>query len=138
VRQVRRVCFTASPQHWLAGFANGESVLAVPDTGSEICLISQEHAEKQGYRVDTRSHHRKRLEFVDGSIGVTLGLVEDFSWQFAGTDCASHYPDVYVLEGLSTDLLLSFDFLWTLKHSRLTTIPSYVSMTMSQKWLTPG
>lgn len=106
-----RVCFTGSTQQMLAGWADGESTLALPDTGSDVCLMSLEYAKARGYRIDTDHKHRKRLEFVDGSTAEALGRVEAFQWEFELSGSQVHYTDVYVLDGLQTDLLLSYDFL---------------------------
>lgn len=106
-----RVCFTGSPQQMLAGWADGESTLALPDTGSDVCLMSLEYARARGYRIDTDYKHRKRMEFVDGSTAEALGRVEAFQWEFELSGSQVYYPDVYVLDGLQTDLLLSYDFL---------------------------
>lgn len=106
-----RVCFTGSPQQMLAGWADGESTLALPDTGSDVCLMSLGYAKARGYRIDTDHKHRKRLEFIDGSTAEALGRVEAFQWEFDLSGSHVHYPDVYVLNGLQTDLLLSYDFL---------------------------
>lgn len=106
-----RVCFTGSSQQMLAGWANGQSVLALPDTGSDICLMSAQYARERGYRVDTDPRHRQLLEFVDGSTAETLGRVEGFQWKFDKSDIQLHTPEIHVLEDLQTDLLLSYDFL---------------------------
>lgn len=106
-----RVCFTGSAKQWLAGCANNQSVLALPDTGSDICLMSLEYAQARGYHIDRDEEHRKRLEFVDGSTADTLGLVDDFEWKFKPSEPGAYHPNVYVLEGLHADVLLSYDFL---------------------------
>jgi hypothetical protein len=106
-----RVCFTGSSQQMLAGWANGQSVLALPDTGSDICLMSAQYARERGYRVDTDPRHRQLLEFVDGSTAETLGRVEGFQWEFDKSDIQLHTPEIHVLEDLQTDLLLGYDFL---------------------------
>jgi hypothetical protein len=107
----RRVCFTGSSQQMLAGWANSQSALALPDTGSDICLVSAQYARERGYRVDTDPRHRQLLEFVDGSTAETLGRVEGFQWEFDKSDIQLHNPEIHVLEGLQTDLLLGYDFL---------------------------
>jgi hypothetical protein len=106
-----RVCFTGSSQQMLAGWANGRPVLALPDTGSDICLMSAQYARERGYRVDTDPRYRQLLEFVDGSTAETLGRVEGFQWEFDKSDIQLHTPEIHVLEGLQTDLLLGYDFL---------------------------
>jgi len=106
-----RVCFTGSSQQMLAGWADGESTLALPDTGSDVCPMSLKYAKARGYRIDTDHKHRKMLEFVDGSTAEALGRVEAFQWEFELSGSQVYYPDVCVLDGLQTDLLLSYDFL---------------------------
>ena len=95
----------------LAGWANGQSILALPDTGSDICLMSLQYARERGYRIDTHPKHREMLEFVDGSTAETFGRVEGFQWEFDRSDIQLHSPEIHVLEDLETDLLLSYDFL---------------------------
>jgi hypothetical protein len=106
-----RVCFTASSQEVLAGWANGQSVLTLPDTGSDICLMSLKYAQERGYHVDTDPRHRELLRLVDGSEAETFGRVEGFEWKFDSSDTQVHSPEIYVLENLQTDLLLSYGFL---------------------------
>jgi hypothetical protein len=106
-----RVCFTGSSQEMLAGWANGQSVLALPDTGSDICLMSLQYAQKRGYHIDTDPRHRELLQLVDGSKAETFGRVEGFEWKFNRSDIQVHSPEIYVLENLPTDLLLSYGFL---------------------------
>lgn len=108
-----RVGFTGSPQQMLAGWANGHPTLALPDTGADISLMSLEHAISTNHRVNYNYEHRKLLQFVDGSVALTSGLVEDFQWEFelAASSSQVYCPKVYILEDLQTDLVLSFDFL---------------------------
>ena len=106
-----RVCFTGSSQEMLSGWANGQSILALPDTGSDICLMSLRYAQERGYRIDTDPKHRESLEFVNGSTAETCGRVEGFQWEFDRSDIQVHTPEIHVLENLQTDLLLGYDFL---------------------------
>ena len=106
-----RVCFTGASQQKLAGWANGQSILALPDTGSDVCLMSLQYARERGYRIDTDPRHREMLEFVDGSTAETFGRVEGFEWKFDKSDFQIHAPEVHVLENLPTDLLLGYGFL---------------------------
>jgi hypothetical protein len=106
-----RVCLTGFSQEMLSGWANGQSILALPDTGSDICLMSLRYARERGYRVDTDPIHRQMLEFVDGSTAGTFGRVEGFQWEFDRSDIQLHTPEIHVLEGLQTDLLLGYEFL---------------------------
>jgi hypothetical protein len=106
-----RVCSTGSSQQMLAGWANGQSVLALPDTGSDICLMSLRYACERGYRIDTDPKHRELMEFVDGSTAETCGRVEGFQWEFDRSDIQVHTPEIHVLENLQTDLLLGYEFL---------------------------
>lgn len=106
-----RVCFTGSNHRMLAGWADGESISALPDTGSDVCLMSLAYARARGYPINTDYEHCKQLEFVDGSTAETMGLVEGFQWKFDLSDSQVHSPNVYVLEGLQTELLFSYEFL---------------------------
>jgi hypothetical protein len=104
-----RLCFLESQQH-VSGRINGISVNAVPDTGAEVSVMSASFAKKQGFIVDTSEEHQLPLVLADGSTVKTVGVAKDLRWVF-GSSTVSHWLDVYVLEGLETDLILNYTFL---------------------------
>jgi hypothetical protein len=82
----------------------------MPDTGAHVSVMSASFARVNGFVVNTAEIHRKDLEFADGSMATTMGIVEGVGWNFDGSR-DSHRLDVYVLEGLQTDLILDNTFL---------------------------
>lgn len=104
-----RLCFLGS-QQYVGGWANGTYVDAMPDTGAHISVMSASFAREHGFAVNTAETHRKDLEFADGSMATTMGVVEGVEWNFESSR-GSHWLDVYVLEGLQTDLILDNTFL---------------------------
>lgn len=104
-----RLCFLGS-QQYVGGWANGTYVDAMPDTGAHISVMSASFAREHGFAVNTAETHRKDLEFADGSMATTMGVVEGVEWNFESSR-DSHWLDVYVLEGLQTDLILDNTFL---------------------------
>ena len=104
-----RLCFLGS-QQYVGGWANGSYVDAMPDTGAHVSVMSASFAREHGFAVNTAKIHRKDLEFADGSMATTMGLVEAVNWSFK-TSQDSHWLEVYVLEGLQTDLILDNTFL---------------------------
>lgn len=104
-----RMCFLGS-QQYVRGWVNGTHVDAMPDTGAHVSVMSASFAQEHGFVVNTAETHRKELEFADGSMATTMGVVEAVEWKF-GTSRDSHWLDVYVLEGLPTGLILDNTFL---------------------------
>ncbi|KAF2493059.1 hypothetical protein BU16DRAFT_564350 [Lophium mytilinum] len=91
------------------GYLNGNHVDAIPDTGSDVLLISRAFAKKHGYQV--QKSLRSELEFGDGSRTFTDGMVTDLEWNY-GDPGTSYTRDFHVLENLPADLILSNDFLF--------------------------
>lgn len=104
-----RLCFLGS-QQYVGGWANGTYVDAMPDTGAHVSVMSASFAREHGFAVNTAEIHQKDLEFADGSMATTMGIVEAVDWSFK-TSQDSHWLEVYVLEGLQTDLILDNTFL---------------------------
>jgi hypothetical protein len=109
-RGVRRLCFLGS-QQYVTGTANGVDVDAVPDTGSDVSVMSAKFAIAHGFEIDDDERHRISLGFADGSTARTRGVVRNVEWRFGGDD-QIHLTDVYVLSGLPVDLVLGYDFLF--------------------------
>ena len=105
-----RTCLLGSPQHYISGWLNDQLVDALPDTGSDVMLMSKEYALRRGLVVDRSKQHQRVLEFADGSTATTYGLVKDVRWESLGSSKSQW--DFYVLEGLHCDALLGADFLF--------------------------
>ncbi|KAK2048178.1 hypothetical protein LZ31DRAFT_78706 [Colletotrichum somersetense] len=95
----------------LQGFINNTSTLALPDTGSNIILISESFAASQAMRVDRSASYYEEVEFANGSRDITSGIVRRLKWTFGSTQ-QSVVCDFYVLNGLPVDIILSSDFLF--------------------------
>ena len=106
-----RFRYLGAPQQRMLGFLNEEAVGALPDTGSDVMLISKEYATRRGFLINTSRAHCKLLEFADGSIGRTTGLVENVGWEYGMSFGQTYHSDFYVLDNLECDVLLSYDFL---------------------------
>lgn len=90
-----------------------------PDSGSEVDLMAPRFAVKRGFQI---FHGEEQIEFADGSIAVTSGLVKaelsvyDVSTPTV-TSAAARIPvvDFFLLDGLRADVLIGEDTLEELK-----------------------
>ena len=99
-----------SQRQRVRGSLDGERAVAVPDTGSDLMLVSTAYAMQRGFKISGQKDYRLELEFVDGSRAFTRGLVKDVDWSFDDSDTS--YPcDFLVLDNLSVDVVLSKNFL---------------------------
>ncbi|KAK4109237.1 hypothetical protein N656DRAFT_847875 [Canariomyces notabilis] len=92
----------------LHGYLNGVAATAIPDSGSECCLMSAAYARRHGIKVDSSPGSQYELEFLDGSVATTSGIAKA-TWEFA-SHTTSVRCDFLVLEGLPVDILFSNDF----------------------------
>jgi predicted aspartyl protease len=104
-----RVCALGASQR-VNGRLNGVHLDATPDTGSDVSLMPASLAARHKLKVNTDKQHLVLLEFADGSTARATGLVEDVEWAYGDTGIP-YRIDVYVLPGLSVDLLFGYDFL---------------------------
>lgn len=105
-----RACYTAS-QERVVGMLDGELVHALPDSGSDVMLISETYAKRRRLDIDRGTHYCFPLTFADGSQSWTAGIAKDVSWQYGTDGGESTLCDFYVLPDLQCDVLLSYDFL---------------------------
>ncbi|KAI1633640.1 hypothetical protein F4809DRAFT_622281 [Biscogniauxia mediterranea] len=54
-------------QELVSGYVNGQKCLAIPDTGSDIMVLSRRYARRQGLKIYNNRNHRSKVQFVDGS-----------------------------------------------------------------------
>lgn len=54
---------------------NSRVLIATPDTGSDLNLISLAYAEREGFYIDRSRKARQRLQVTDGSEVQTVGRV---------------------------------------------------------------
>jgi hypothetical protein len=77
-----RVCLLEGPKQMVTGSINGHFISAAPDTGSDVNLMSREFAEELGLQPKTDLDSIITLEFIDGSIASTYGLISNVEWAF--------------------------------------------------------
>lgn len=95
----------------LWGCLDGHLTAALPDTGSDVMLISNSYARKVGLAVDRDFENWLEIEFADGSIEWTSGIVRDVSWEVGGKTVQC---DFHVLDDLCVDVVLSKNYLFDL------------------------
>lgn len=100
-----------SQRQRVRGSLDGERAVAIPDTGSDVMLVSTAYAKQRGFKIFGQNDCRSELEFADGSRAFTRGLVKDVDWSFDDSD-TSYQCDFHVLDNLSVDIVLSNDFLF--------------------------
>jgi Aspartyl protease len=93
------------------GSLDGERAVAVPDTGSDVMLVSTAYAMQRGFKISDQKDYQLELEFADGSRAFTRGLVKGVDWSFDDSD-TSYQCDFHVLDNLPVDVVLSNDFLF--------------------------
>jgi len=97
----------------VAGSINGKQSFALPDTGSDIMVLSRQYAESCGFEIQRSPGYREWLELADGSSVCTYGTVLGATWRFGdGYEEMPYVYDFHVLEDLSCDVILSNEFLF--------------------------
>jgi hypothetical protein len=112
--RLTRLFLIGSPDHRVQRRVNGHTVQALPDTGSDVMIMSKKYADACGFHIETGSSSREWLELADHSEVCTYGTVIDATWSFGGYGCdeESYRCDFHVLENLSCDVILSNGFLF--------------------------
>ncbi|KAH8903254.1 hypothetical protein BR93DRAFT_857436, partial [Coniochaeta sp. PMI_546] len=93
----------------LWGYLDGHLTPALPDTGSDVMLISREYAERIGLTIDGCCENWLEVEFADGSTTWTSGVVRDVPWSVGGKTVRCNF---HVLDDLCVDVVLSNDYLF--------------------------
>lgn len=106
-----RVRFIGAPRQRLLGFVGGVGVSALPDTGADLSLVSADFVKEHGWEIDSSPEHRIRIEFADGSISQTTGLVNGLSWKFGMSLGREYQTQFYVYEDLECPVILGYGFL---------------------------
>lgn len=104
------VCLLGGHQDRLSGYLNGTRTHVIPDTGSEIMAMSASHTAKLGLEVLSDAYHRTRVKFIDGTEGLTDGMVKSVRWQFA-TGGPPRVYDFHIINDLPVDAIVGVDFL---------------------------
>lgn len=97
-------------QDMLSGYLNGKGCSVIPDTGSDIMVMSSAYARKLKLKIDKRKRHKRRVQFLDGSRGATIGVVKDVEWKFRRGD-APIKCDFHVMDNLPVNVIVSNAFL---------------------------
>lgn len=91
------------------GYLGGHLTAALPDTGSDVMLVSRDYAQKVGLNVDHGSENWLEVEFADGSTAWTSGVARNVSWAVGSKMVRC---DFHVLDDLCVDVVLSNDYLF--------------------------
>jgi hypothetical protein len=117
MRQIPRTRFrinlVGNEKQRLWGSLGGRPALALPDTGSDVMLVSAEWAKENNLEIDHEPRHRLGLELADGSKVFTMGIVHNATWTF-GDSSKTVCCDFYVLDNLLVDVVFSNDFIFGL------------------------
>lgn len=101
----------------LDGYLNGQAADIVPDTGSDIMVMSLLFAEQLGLTVHDGPEHRIKVQFIDGSEAYTIGRVRGVKWRFQRyLDWGKHTLrrdgyEFHIIQNLPVDAIVSNDFI---------------------------
>lgn len=95
----------------LWGYLDGHLTAALPDTGSDVMLISSIYARRIGLLINRDFEQLLEVEFADGTTAWTSGVIRDVPWEVGG---ATVRCDFHVLDALCVDVVLSKDYLFDL------------------------
>jgi len=110
-----RLRLLGTPKQRIWGSINGRNVGAIPDTGSDVMLMSKRYAKKLRLDIRREDSHRTCLEFADGTVANTYGMVLGVEWRFGGERSTSRSCDFHVMDDLPYKVILSNDFLFKSK-----------------------
>ncbi|KAF2822690.1 hypothetical protein CC86DRAFT_300401 [Ophiobolus disseminans] len=98
------------PRNQLFCYLNTLYVPAIPDSGSEINLMTRRFAQKKGFSIE---EGKEVVEFADGSVAMTTGIVRGRLEvrKYEGSLKLTRIPEVlfYLLENLRHDLIIGED-----------------------------
>ncbi|RKL02203.1 hypothetical protein BFJ71_g4654 [Fusarium oxysporum] len=106
-----RVSLLGNEEQRLWGRLNGHHVLALPDTGSDVMLVSAQWAKSNYLEVDYSPEHHLELEQGDGSRFFTIGCIHNATWTFGDSEQQTSW-DFYVVNDLPVDILFSNEFIF--------------------------
>ncbi|KAH7485991.1 hypothetical protein FOMA001_g5011 [Fusarium oxysporum f. sp. matthiolae] len=106
-----RVSLLGNEEQRLWGRLNGHHVLALPDTGSDVMLVSAQWAKSNYLEVDYSPEHHLELEQGDGSKFFTIGCIHNATWTFGDSEQQTSW-DFYVVNDLPVDILFSNEFIF--------------------------
>ena len=121
VLQCMSLTSLSQPRRDLCCRLNGNIGYATADTGSDLDLVSPEFAKSKGFEIEPAY---EKVQFADGSYGVTCGVIPSIfaigRQDAANNDVfmqkgASIQRDFYVLESLTSEILVGLDTLEKLR-----------------------
>jgi hypothetical protein len=98
-----------SPRERITFVADGRSLIAGADTGSDLDLMSLHCARRRGFKIDTSESARNRVMLADETIVETIGQVHVSSVQLSHFD--RFKMSFHVLPGLPCDVIFGEEFL---------------------------
>lgn len=98
-----------SPQERINFVADGRSLTAGADTGSDLDLMSLRCARRRGFKIDTSESARSRVMLADETVVETVGQVHVSSVQLSQFDTFG--MSFHVLPGLPCDIIFGEEFL---------------------------
>ncbi|PMD66942.1 uncharacterized protein K444DRAFT_2526 [Hyaloscypha bicolor E] len=98
------------PKRWLKCLVDLAPVLANPDTGSDIDLMSLAYVQKRGFEWQPVEPEESTVEFADGSTAQLSGKLVA-SLAICSDVFSTETMTFYVLENLTCDMLFGEDFL---------------------------
>lgn len=105
-----KVCLAGGQKQRVMGFLNRGLVSAIPDTGSDVMLMSSGYAKERNLVVHDGHHDQTYLELADVSVIRTRGQVHSCLWSFRPDDTPIEV-NFHVLDKLPFDVILSNEFL---------------------------
>ncbi|KDN60091.1 hypothetical protein CSUB01_06357 [Colletotrichum sublineola] len=101
----------------LSGMIVGESVEALPDSGSEPNLLSLDYVIRRGFDKLMNTNDLRMIQFADGTVQKTMGSVW-LNWAYAGSlgddgddEWSEHFVEFHVLDGCAYDVIIGQDAL---------------------------
>lgn len=107
---VWQLCSIDYPRRRLYCLADDKPEFATADTGSEIDLISSAYAKERGFHITEVDLETSVVQLADGSLSQLQGKVV-VSIVLGNSESQPHVRDFYILDGLTSDILLGEDFL---------------------------
>ncbi|KOS19812.1 hypothetical protein ESCO_005787 [Escovopsis weberi] len=104
-----RLTYLDGERQRLWGWFGDFFVDALPDTGSDLMLMSGQFARRIGLQVDESFENWLEVEFADGTTEWTSGVVRNVPWTVGDETIRC---DFHVLEDLRVDVILSKDYLF--------------------------
>ncbi|ORY70318.1 uncharacterized protein BCR38DRAFT_421760 [Pseudomassariella vexata] len=91
---------------FVSGYLNESQCLAIPDTGSDIMVISGAYAQECGLQIQRGARHKNLIRLIDGSEQLTDGIVNDLEWRFIWSETPIKC-DFHVIDELPVNVILS-------------------------------